>query len=102
MNRRGFFSILGLVAAFTTIPIATLLLILSGKKTPPIPVEPITEKTNWRPAVGISTGQYYRPTIDIVDEEMNRCQMTVGGDGCLWVRPNGEGEWFRVELENNL
>ena len=103
MERRSFLSFLGLGAAAVLIPVTTaaVMLFYNKEKKPPSPIRPIPDKTNWKPVVGVSTGPYYRPTLDITDENMTRVQLTVGEDGCLWIRPHSESEWYRVALESN-
>lgn len=103
MDRRNFLKFFALGSAAVTIPVTTAVVTNTFKKEkkPPTPVKPIADKTNWQPATGISCGPYYRPTLDMVDENMVRCQMTVGADGCLWIKPHKEDEWFRVAMENN-
>lgn len=97
------FFVLGATAvAMPVTTIAVAMLHHIKEKKPPKPIEPIRSKKNWEPAVGVSTGPFYRPVIDIVSEDFDRCMITVGKDGCLWVRPNGKDEWYRVALESNL
>ena len=97
MDRRSFMKFFGLTTAVVAIPVTTAVAVSKKTKIPPMS-PPVPNK---KPKV--SNGYLNIEPLDhpefVLGGNEFKCAMTVGRDGCLWVKPQDSNEWFRLAME---